>query len=319
MRKFLMPIFCASVFVATRASVPVDFSKITHWTGTGENCAALVIYNNSGASDPNAYVWGYRWPAGETRNGDDMFKEICANSDELVLLTQLTGQYGSTVCGIGFGDAEGLLENIYFDFERAKDYEFINFDYFNSSSLFGQTSAPGERTPEICQEAINAAKTSGKHYIQHPLDYTAYGYPAYDYDCWKMREEGSVFGWWNSAWYEGYWSYWTANEWDDEWIYSGSGFTGRRLSDGCIDAWSFTLFEHAMVGGMGEGEAPPEEEDLYSYRAAPTITSVKLSGNPEENECVFYDMNGVCLGTEMPAPGFYIVCEGGKMRKIMIH
>lgn len=317
MRKHLLIWACLSAAMSASAVIPVDFDKITHWTGSGENRAALVIFNDAGASDQNAYVWGYRWPAGETRNGDDMFKAICANSSELVLLTQITGQYGSTVCGIGFGDADGLLENIYFDFDMAKDYEFINFDYYNTSTLFGQSSAPGDDTPEICQAAIDFARTSGRHYIQHPIDYTAYGYPAYDYDCWKLKDEGYDYGWWNSAWYEGYWSYWTASAGDDEWMYSGSGFTGRRLSDGCMDAWSFTMFEHAMVGGMGEGQAPPENEELYSYRPADTETGVSNAVSDADTPETYYTLDGICLGNTRPSGGMYIVRKGNSVRKII--
>ncbi|MCM1310149.1 MAG: hypothetical protein NC301_03870 [Bacteroides sp.] len=303
--------------VAT-ATLPLDFSKIRHWTGEGENQAALVIINDAGASDPYAYVWGYRWPKDEPRNGDDMFKDICANSDELVLLTQITGQYGSTVCGIGFGNAEKLLENIYFDFDMAKDFEFINFDYYNTSTLFGQSAAPGDYTPEICRAAIKEAITSGKHFIQHPIDYTAYGYPAYDYDCWKLTDEGLDYGWWNSAWYTGYWSYWTANSGYNEWMYSGSGFTGRQLSDGCMDAWSFTIFDEAKVGGIGEGLAPPEDEALYSYRPANEADEITTVSSNEENTAEYFTLHGVSLGSQRPAPGLYIVKHGSSISKEII-
>ncbi|MCM1369293.1 MAG: hypothetical protein NC204_02855 [Candidatus Amulumruptor caecigallinarius] len=318
MKKILLSGICMSASMVATAQIQVDFNKITHWTGEGENRAALVIYNNAGASDPSAYVWGYRWPAGETRNGDDMFKDICANSTELVLLTQITGQYGSTVCGIGFGNAEKLLENIYFDFDMAKDYEFINFDYYNTNTLFGQSSAPGDNTPEICREAIEEARTTGKHYIQHPIDYNHYGYPAYDYDCWKITEGGNEYGWWNSAWYTGYWSYWTADIRDDEWMYSGSGFTGRRLSDGSLDAWSFTMFEHAMVGGIGEGEAPPQDETLYSYRPANTTSDITEIATDDDTPGEYYSIDGTYIGHNRPKKGLYIIRKGSKSKKIVI-
>ena len=114
----------------------------------------------------------------------------------------------------------------------------------------------------MAQEAIDEA-IAGTHYIQHPFDYGKYGYPAYDYDCWDMDKEinrktgtNSYEPKWLSAWYEGYWGYWCANSSDQDWMYSGTGFTGRVLVDGAVDGWSFTQFESAMVGGMGEGVAP---------------------------------------------------------------
>ena len=318
MKKILPLIIAAMLTQAASAAVPVDFDKIKHWTGTGPNRAALVITNDGGASDPKAYVWGYRWNDGETPTGETMFRAICANSTELVLLTQLTGVYGSTVCGIGFGNADKLLENIYFDFDMAKDYEFINFDYYNTSSLFGQKDAPGDRAPEIAAEAIAKARTSGSHVIDHPFDHAAYGYPAYDYDCWFLKDEGTEAGWWTSAWYTGYWSYWTATAGGDEWIYSGTGFSGHQLSDGSIDAWSFTKFETAQVGGIGEGAPPSDNPALYSYRPATTTTSVDEVVTDPSAPAEWYDLTGRSVSSDNLKPGIYVRRQGIKIEKILI-
>ncbi len=319
MKKFFSTVLLGTV-AATATAIEVDFDKITHWTGHGPNRAALVVCNDAGASDPNAYVWGYRWEDGESPDGDDMFRAVCANSDELVLLTQVTGVYGSTVCGIGFGNAEKLLENIYYDFDKAKESEFINFDYYNSSSLFGQKDAPGDDTPRICQAAIDAARLTGSHLIQHPLDHPAYGYPAYDYDCWLLKDEGADFGWWTSAWYEGYWSYWTATSQDGEWMYSGTGFSGRKLHDGCVDAWSFTMFEHAMVGGLGEGTPPPDDASRYSYRPFRDSSGIAPLGAEDNSDsaAVYYNLSGQKVATPDLAPGIYVKKQGVKTEKILI-
>ena len=111
----------------------IDFDKIEHWTGTGPNRAALVVQFGGEYTPSEAYVWGYRWEDEESPNGEDMFKAICENSDELVILTQYTGQYGSTLCGVGFGEADAILDNVYFDFEMALDYPFITFDYYHNN------------------------------------------------------------------------------------------------------------------------------------------------------------------------------------------
>lgn len=327
MRILLLALSMTLTAVCSVAAVPVDFSKIDHWTGSGSNQAALVIMNDAGAGDPTSYVWGYRWENGSKPTGQDMFRAICANSTELVLLTQLTGVYGSTVCGIGFGDAGKLLEYIYFDFEKAKNYEFINFDYYNSSSLFGQKEAPGDKTPEICQAAIDEARSSNSHIIDHPLNYTAYGYPAYDYDCWLAKDGSLDYGWWSSAWYEGYWSYWTAHRGGDDWEYSGSGFSGRILSDGAIDAWTFTKFPSAMIGGVGEGTPPSEDVSLYSYRPSSTqqgTTVVDEIDEANNSKAVYYTLSGVRVAEtetglvpELPH-GLYIKVSGGKSSKVAI-
>ena len=254
--------------VVTAMAHPIDFDKIRNWTGTGPNRAALVIQYNGDTYGSDAYVWGYRWENGETPTGETMMKAICANSSRLSMLTQYTGSMGSTLCGVGYSLNQEVLNHVFFNFEKAKDFEFINFDYYNASSLMGQKEAPGDKAPELAQQAIDVA-ISGTHYIQHPFDYGTYGYPAYDYDCWDIdadtESRGGITPYepkWLSAWYEGYWSYWCANNPSQDWMYSGSGFTGRTLVDGAVDGWSFTQFESAMVGGVGEGVAPCEDGDI---------------------------------------------------------
>lgn len=258
----------------TAIAHPIDFDKIRNWTGTGPNKAALVIQYNGDTYGSDAYVWGYRWENGEQPSGETMMKAICANSSRLSMLTQYTGSMGSTLCGVGYSLNQEILKHLFFNFDKAKEFEFINFDYYNVNSFMGQTEAPGDNAPALAQEAIGKA-IAGSHYIQHPFDYGTYGYPAYDYDCWDIDEETESIGGistyepkWLSAWYEGYWSYWCANNPTQDWMYSGSGFTGRTLVDGSVDGWSFTQFESAMVGGMGEGIAPCEDGDIIYMPAS---------------------------------------------------
>ncbi|MFA6819524.1 MAG: DUF5074 domain-containing protein [Bacteroidaceae bacterium] len=44
---------------------------------------------------------------------------------------------------------------------------------------------------------------------------------------------------WQSGWYKGYWSYWVANDADDDYQYSSVGATSRNLSDESVDGWSY--------------------------------------------------------------------------------
>ncbi|MBW1683192.1 MAG: VPLPA-CTERM sorting domain-containing protein [Deltaproteobacteria bacterium] len=59
------------------------------------------------------------------------------------------------------------------------------------------------------------------------------------------------------GWYTGYWSYWLEDDLNniigDSWSYSGTGMTGRTLTDGCVDGWSYSDF-----ASFGAG-APPDE------------------------------------------------------------
>jgi len=265
------------------AAHPIEFDRIHNWTGSGPNKAALVIQYNGDKYGTDAYVWGYRWEDGEQPTGETMMKAICANSSRLSILTQHTGSMGSTLCGVGYGLNQSILNHISFNFDKAKEFEFINFDYYSPSSTMGQTKAPGDDSPAIAQAAIDAAK-AGTHYIQHPFDYGTYGYPAYDYDCWDIDKETEALAGpttfapkWLSAWYEGYWSYWCANSPLQDWMYSGSGFTGRTLVNGSVDGWSFTQFESPMVGGMGEGVAPCKDGTIVYMPAKLMPKAVDIS------------------------------------------
>lgn len=262
---------------------PIDFNRIQNWTGTGPNQAALVIQYNSDAYGSDAYVWGYRWENGETPTGETMMKAICANSSRLSMLTQYTGSMGSTLCGVGYSLNQEVLKHLYFNFEKAKNFEYINFDYYNVNSFMGQTAAPGDNAPTLAQAAIDSAIV-GTHYIQHPFDYGTYGYPAYDYDCWDVdsvaESRGGVSQYdlkWSAAWYEGYWSYWCANSQSQDWTYSGSGFSGRTLVDGSVDGWSFTQFETPQVGGTGEGVAPCEDGSIVYVPARLTDKEIAIA------------------------------------------
>lgn len=285
MRTKLLSIAIGMSALAASAH-PIDFDRIQHWTGTGPNRAALVVQYNGDTYGTDAYVWGYRWEDGEKPTGESMMKAICANSSRLSMLTQYTGSMGSTLCGLGYSLNQEVLNHVLFNFDKAKTFEFINFDYYNVNSLMGQTEAPHDNAPVLAQEAIDRA-IAGPHFIQHPFDYGTYGYPAYDYDCWDIDEETANRAGmtayqpkWLSAWYEGYWSYWCANSQAQDLMYSGAGYTGRTLSDGAVDGWSFTRFESAMVGGMGEGVAPCGDGSAIYYIPA------KLDVNISNEKCL---------------------------------
>lgn len=313
-----LPLVCAlAVPLFAGAADIVDFDKIEHWAGDGPNRAALLIRFDE-EKDPHAYVWGFRWSDGDNPTGEDMLRAICASARDLVILTQYTGKFGSTLDGIGLGDADAMLANIYFDFDMARDYEWINFDYYNSNSWFGQSEPPGDNTPTIMQAAIDAAADS--HVIQHPLDYHAYGYPAYDYDCWKLRADAPASLLWQAGWYEGYWSYWLGSDSSDDWAYSGSGYSGRILSDGAIDAWTYTVFEVPGVGGFGEGTPPPSDASLVVYRPG-AQTSGAAAPVAGDAETLWYSLSGSCVASGDGAglaPGIYVVRRAGKARKIII-
>lgn len=280
----------------------VDFNRIAHWTGSGDNRAALIVQFNDGL-DHNAYVWGYRWNSGEEATGESMFKAICADSDCLCLLTQFTGQYGSTVCGIGMSDGQTVLDHLYFDFETARDYPAISFDYYSPNALMGQDKAPGDDTPAMAAEAIRKAAASGTHVVQHPIDALTYGYPAYDYDCWRLDDSAEADSRWQSGWYEGYWSYWAGSEGNPDMGYSGVGFSGRKLTDGAIDGWSY-------VSDMSDWEGAPIDGKLVYIGEESSINVPEVTRND-----LFYDLMGRRINASQTRKGEIYITSRGKTIK----
>ena len=73
----------------------IDWNKIVHWAGSGNNKAAMVVqFADNGPEE--AYVWGYRWDDGQTPSGEDMFRAIAKESSDLTLFTQFTGTFLET-------------------------------------------------------------------------------------------------------------------------------------------------------------------------------------------------------------------------------
>lgn len=84
---------------------------------------------------------------------------------------------------------------------------------------------------------------------------------------------------WNSGWNKGYWSYYVAANTAAELGFSGVGAFGRKLTDGCVDAWIFASFSGGastpydenvdygspITGGYTKG-AFVINEDWYGHR-----------------------------------------------------
>lgn len=63
-----------------------------------------------------------------------------------------------------------------------------------------------------------------------------YGTSLYDFDSFSSPDH---YDHWRAGWYNGYWSYWTADAVGDDYGYSGVGASSRTLSNGSIDGWSY--------------------------------------------------------------------------------
>lgn len=219
----------------------VDWDRIQYWAGDpdGEKKCALVIdFQDDQSSE--ALVWGYRWNG--TATGEDLVRAVASQSSVLTVMIQYTGTMGSTLNGIGISPNRENLDYVYYDFDRAALAGEVSFGYFSPNATMGQETAPGNDALTMCQDAIERAKTSG--IIEHPLNAFVYGYPAYDYDYWKLEDgyDHSYEYRWRSGWYEGYWSYWHGPNDYDYMGYSGLGMSSVVLQDGYVQAWKYISF-----------------------------------------------------------------------------
>lgn len=82
---------------------------------------------------------------------------------------------------------------------------------------------------------------TGEHYLIHkdskhiPIN-GVIETNAYDYDEWTYADTADH---WLSGWYNGYWSYWVKDDYNEDWNYSNWGASNRELVDGSWDGWSF--------------------------------------------------------------------------------
>lgn len=295
----------------------IDWSKIKHWAGEGTDKAALVVQFDDG-DEQKAYVWGYRWNGEEIEpTGEDMFRAIAMECDDLYLFTQYTGWMGNTVCGIGYSRSNAIADYIEFDFDSAMDDPNISFNWFSANSYLGQTSTPGWDTPELCEQAIEESKAT--HILEHPINAQAYGYACYDYDHWKKTTDDLTLRW-HSGWYMGYWSYWVGGVDSESLSYSGLGYSSRKLADGAVDGWKYTYLSGPAGGGDVDGYtgATPQWNELDYTHFNSTAIEHLGSEYTEEEHCL-YRLDGTQVSAgESLAPGLYILKDGKRVTKILI-
>ncbi len=296
----------------------IDWSKIEHWTGDGDKKAALVIQFDTDDDTPNpgSLVWGFRWSGPDAVSGEDFIHSIAAASNDLIVLTQFTGNMGSTLDGIGFvKDVDSFLDNLEYDFEGANTDSRISFGFFSPSTYMGQTSAPGSQTPDLILEAIEGARET--HVIHHPLDMLTFGYPAYDYDWWKFNGNPAD-AYWNSGWYNGYWSYWVGGYDLETLSYSGLGMSSVSITDGDVQGWKYINFSK---DDSGFGYDDPDNSTWlplnYSHVFNMSSGTPQIQYPAPDDEPAYFHPDGRRAFHPL-VPGLYIKKFGNKTQKIII-
>ncbi|MCM1531357.1 MAG: Ig-like domain-containing protein [Bacteroides sp.] len=89
---------------------------------------------------------------------------------------------------------------------------------------------------------------------------------AYNYDNWQCSDPIAL---WRAGWYDGYWSYQVKDNVSEDFTYSGLGASSRKLTDGCVDGWSFALIAGTTEGTLPrmpfEAASPAEPTDANAY------------------------------------------------------
>lgn len=304
-KQLLLTTIC-SIALSCGATT-LDFDKITHWTGEGDARAALVVLFDG---QKTAQVWGFRWDKSSSSkpSGADMVKAIANASTDFDVMIQWTN-FGYTFSGAGYSFDHAVMNWLRYDFEGAADDANISFNYYTPNTGMGQTGAPGAAAQEICDQAIEEAKTT--HVIEHPLSHREYGYSAYDYDHWQLDDGAPKNILWRAGWYNGYWSYWVGDAKLEEMGYSGLGMSSVRLEDGAVNGWAYYNFQDDDYGSTDIDWEVELDYDHLSVNAIQDLQPV-VTSPVQDAAAMVYTLSGVCVGRyvdrrdNLPA-GIYIV------------
>lgn len=104
---------------------------------------------------------------------------------------------------------------------------------------------------------------------------------AYNYDDWTCSDTNAL---WRAGWYtHGYWSYQVKDAETEEFSYSNWGASSRKLTDGCMDGWSFAALN------TSEGSLPRMPYQAVTAASEPTDANAywgQMYKNPEHQSIV---------------------------------
>jgi hypothetical protein len=262
------------------AEPDLSFDHVQCWYGSGTDSTLLVIQFNDTLtySAGGTLVWGYRYtPSGNGKTVFQMMQEVAGLDNRLTFLVQddgvaLDSLYHPTdsvawsVGGIGFNQCGGkdtcMRVGLAFNLSgAAADTTNIKFHYTGDPNYaYGQTSVPGDDAAALVSAAIEEGAESGV--IYHPFNYTDYGYPAYDFDYWYKTSSDDCQRW-QSGWYNGYWSFFTAPAYPFSFGYAPVGVSLQKLINGGAVAFYYcgdmtTYCDKATISGPYEYQCPCE-------------------------------------------------------------
>ena len=126
---------------------------------------------------------------------------------------------------------------------------------------------------------------------------------AYHYDDWTCSDANAL---WRAGWYtQGYWSYQVKDVLTEEFSYSNWGASSRKLTDGCMDGWSFASLNTTR------GSLPRMPYEAVTAAAEPTDANAywgQMYKNPEHQSIVDLPLamaeNQLSVKWEYPFAGY---------------
>jgi hypothetical protein len=246
-RKSIILIAAFILCIAPAAQADLYFEDITHWTGTGDNKAAMIIhwsapevfnnpYDTGGVTRMPAPVadrsmaWGYRYDG--TPTGADMMMAIAAADPKLYVVASGSTAYGAAIFGIGYdvdGDGYGLTNT-----DTSTTYTQADF----SNGWLG-----------------GMGYMDADFFVPTDADDLYWGgwYGA----NWELWHEQGGIGGFEKAPDRGEDTYYTPGGFfggsHGEWDFSQVGISGITLEDGSWAGWSVAAGGLDMADPMGEG------------------------------------------------------------------
>ncbi|OAV64440.1 hypothetical protein Barb4_04095 [Bacteroidales bacterium Barb4] len=248
-----------------------DIPPINCWTGhldptiTLVDTAYLIVKWTDGKraalGEPDSMlVWGYVWnpisiyidptygpdTTPVTKYSVDMLRAV-ANADcRFIVLLQQTGVNGYAVGGFGYNyaDYDSPRIPVVFDLAGAEGNASILFHYVGSPNCdAGQRAvpySPQDQASWAVQAATSDAPKVSTGVIEHPFSVN-YGYPAYDFDYWKLTPaQDNEDHEWLAGWYtNGYWASYNGEDRQVPAKVSNYGVTTRVLQNNSTDGFAF--------------------------------------------------------------------------------
>lgn len=201
-------------------------------------------------------AWGYRWTTYSiyidsvygpdttyiTKTTLDMIRAVANTDCRFIALLQNTSGTNFTVGGFGYNlDDDVRIPADAFAFDQAGADTTVSFHYTGSPNCsVGQRVIPYNVKTQTTDAFMRASGPEGKGtgIIRHPFD-ADYGYPAYDYDYWKLLVDEPFYEW-QSGWaVNGYWAFYIKNTLVGPFNYAPTGIAQRILQNHSVDGFVF--------------------------------------------------------------------------------